>query len=79
MKKIKFDKATKKKAGDIWCQRSYDEMIDFLADVAARRIEALEAENRRMREALRLIASCERRAEGDVVDIARAVLEGEKP
>jgi len=49
------------------------------AEAAARRIEALEAENRRMREALRLIASCERRAEGDVVDIARATLEGEKP
>ena len=39
MKKIKFDEATKKKAGEIWCQRSYDEMIDFLADVVNRQLE----------------------------------------
>ena len=42
MKKIKFDEATKKKAGEIWCQSSYDGMIDFLADVANRQLEVME-------------------------------------
>jgi len=40
--KIEFDEATKKKAVEIWCQRSYDEMIDFLADVANRQLEVME-------------------------------------
>ena len=39
MKKIKFDEATKKKAGEVWCQGSYGEMIDFLADAANRQLE----------------------------------------
>ena len=37
-------------------------------------IEALEAEIKRLKKALKLIASCERRVEGDIVDIARTTL-----
>ena len=45
-----------------------------IADLSAR-LEASQASEARLREALTLIASCEKRTDGDVIDIAQKALE----